>query len=79
MMKKICCIIALLCFGTLSTTSAQEKSLQPLPTVQEEPISIQEEAIQNDLVYRGEEHFFHDLVYRGEEITIVKLSENECG
>ncbi len=91
-MKKICCIIALLCFGTLSTTSAHEKSLQPLPTIQEEPISIQEEplsiqeepvsiheeAIQDDLVYRGEEYKLHDLVYRGEEITIIKLSENEA-
>lgn len=77
MMKKICCIIALLCFSTLSTTSAQEKLLQPLPTLQEEPVSVQEEVIQDDLVYRGEEHRFHDLVYRGEEITMIKLSENE--
>ena len=79
MMKKICCIIALLCFGTLSTPSAHEKSLQPLSTVQEEPISIQEEVIQDDLVYHGEEYKLHDLVYRGEELTMIKLSENVAG
>ena len=66
-----------ICLSALSTTSAQEKLLQPLPTLQEEPVSVQEEVIQDDLVYRGEEHRFHDLVYRGEEITIIKLSENE--
>ncbi len=75
-MKKICCILILLFLSTLSTTSAQEKLLQFPSTVQESVLT--HEVIQDDLVYHGEEHEFHDLLYRGEEITIVKLSENEC-
>lgn len=66
--------MVLLFCRTLSTNSAQEKGLQPLSALQVQD-SIQQDMIQNDLVYHGEEHEFHDLVYRGEKITIIQLSE----